>query len=135
MNTNLREFKLFESGTQSYVKYNEGDVVTFRNSLWIGGPRIKMGRIPTESGSGWTRSLSGDITGVAVTADAGLTGTMWTRDGFHYQDITIATGGITTAHIADNAITSSKIADGAILGVDVAVGVTLTNPDITSILL
>ena len=122
---------MFEAGSQVYKKYNEGDVVTYRNSLWVAGSNVRIGKTPTEGNSGWTRSRSGDITGIAITADAGLTGTITTTDGFHFQDITIATGGITTAHIADNAITSSKIADGAILGVDVANGVTLTNPDIT----
>ena len=122
---------MFEAGSQVYKKYNEGDVVTYRNSLWVASSNVRIGKTPTEGNSGWTRSQSGDITGIAITADAGLTGTMKTTNGFHFQDITIATGGITTAHIADNAITSSKIADGAILGVDVANGVTLTNPDIT----
>ena len=131
MINNLKQFQMFEAGSQVYKKYNEGDVVTYRNSLWVAGSNVRIGKTPTEGNSGWTRSRSGDITGIAITADAGLTGTITTTDGFHFQDITIATGGITTAHIADNAITSSKIADGAILGVDVANGVTLTNPDIT----
>ena len=126
----IKSFKMFEENG-SYTNYNEGDIVTYINSLWVAGPNLQIGRTPSENGSGWTKSSSGDITGIAITADAGLTGTMKTTDGFHFQDITIATGGITTAHIADNAITSSKIADGAILGVDVATGVTLIQPDIT----
>lgn len=126
----INPFKMFnEQG--SYTNYNEGDIVTYSNSLWVASSNVQIGRIPSESGSGWTKSRSGDITGISITADAGLTGSMTTYDGFHYQDLTIATGGITTAHIADNAITSSKIADGAILGVDVATGVTLIQPDIT----
>ena len=131
MSDNLKPFQMFEAGTQVYKKYTEGDTVTFRNSIWTAGAKLRLGRRPDESGSGWTRSQSGDITGIGITASAGLTGTKRTVDGFHYQTITVATGGITTAHIADNAITSSKIADGAILGVDVANGITLTNPDAT----
>ena len=131
MSGNLKPFELYETGTQVYRRYTEGDTVTFKNSIWIAGSNIKLGKLPSEFNYEWTQSESGDITGIGITASAGLTGTKRTISGFHHQVITIATGGVTTAHIADNAITSSKIADGAILGVDVANGVTLTNPDAT----
>ena len=123
-------YKLFEKGTSNYIVYNEGDTVSYKNATYIATKETKGGNRPDKS-SAWQQVSGADIIGIAITADAGLTGTIWTQEGFHYQNITVATGGITTAHIADNAITSSKIADGAILGVDVAVGVTLTNPDIT----
>jgi len=123
-------YRVFESGTSNYIVYAKGDTVSYKNTTYIANKETKGGNRPDKS-IDWDKVSEADITGIAITADAGLTGTMWTRNGFHYQDITVATGGITTAHIADNAITSSKIADGAILGVDVAVGVTLTNPDIT----
>ena len=124
------QYKVFESGTSNYIVYAKGDTVSYKNTTYIANKEIKGGGRP-DTTSNWDIVNEADITGISITADAGLTGTIWTHNGFHYQDITVATGGITTAHIADNAITSSKIADGAILGVDVAVGVTLTNPDIT----
>jgi len=123
-------YKVFETGTSNYIVYVKGDTVSYSNTTYSANKETKGGNRPDKS-IDWDKVSEADIIGIAITADAGLTGTIRTENGFHYQNITVATGGITTAHIADNAITSSKIADGAILGVDVAVGVTLTNPDIT----
>ena len=130
MNAFKGEYQLYELGTSEYKEYLEGDIVSYKNKSYSAMKDTKGGQRPDRNPD-WQALSGADIIGISITADAGLTGTMWTHNGFHHQDITVATGGITTAHIADNAITSSKIADGAILGVDVAVGVTLTNPDIT----